>query len=493
MSVIINYSDLLTDSFDKYTIQKVKEFITNIGSSSRSAFQLLNNLLDWARSQQNSVYVKVEAVSISSVLNEIITLNAEQLKTKNITITLTNNTILNPLADRNILQTCLRNIISNAIKFSYPDTEIAVYVEAIADSMIQIKIQDNGIGMTTERLDRIFSINKTSQEGTANEKGSGLGLIIVKDFVTMMNGTISVESTEKIGTTVVIDLPSTTEIVEQQPITDLTETNVSKVNKAIQLSDESMRYLKGKHVLIIDDDSHLRMSLKAVIEQFAHVNEACDANLGLEMITQFQPDLIICDVEMPGMSGFQLCEMVKKNVAISHIPFILLTALDSNYDTVSGLLAGADDYLTKPFNREVLLLKIQYVFKIRVDLQNQLKVNEAVQVIAGNVSSVDERLLQRIIDTIQENIKNSEFSVEELSKTIGISRIHLNRKMNALVNMTTIDFINMIRLKKAAELLKTGKLSIADVAYDTGFNDPRYFSKCFKEFFGKIPSEWREL
>jgi len=492
MSVIINYTDLLDDSFDKYNIQKVKEFISNIGSASRNAFQLLNNLLDWARSQQDSVYIKTEAVDISSIFNEIITLNTEHLKTKNIVISVTNNATLNPLADRNILQTCLRNIISNAIKYSNINSIISISVDNLSDSSITVRIKDKGIGMSNERLAVLFSIKKKSQEGTAQEKGTGLGLIIVKDFVTMMNGNINVESTENIGTTVILDLPATTEIAVQTIIKETLISNISKDEKSIEISDDSIRYLKGKQILIIDDDPLLRTSLKEVIVQYANVHEACDAHLGLEMITQLQPDLIICDVEMPGMSGLELCDLVKKNIAVSHIPFILLTALDSNLDTISGLLAGADEYLTKPFNREVLLLKIQYVLKLRVQLQNQFKVNEAVHVVAGSVSSVDERLLKKTIDIIQENIRNSEFSVEDLSKSIGISRIHLNRKMNALVNMTTNDFISMIRLKKAAELLKTGKLTISEVAYDTGFNDPRYFSKCFKEFFGKTPTEWKE-
>jgi YesN/AraC family two-component response regulator len=211
------------------------------------------------------------------------------------------------------------------------------------------------------------------------------------------------------------------------------------------------------------------------------------------MIIEHLPDLIICDVEMPGQSGFELCKSVKSNIAISHIPFILLTALDSNRDTITGLQAGADDYITKPFNREILLLKIQYVFKLRTELQNQFKINETIQVKTGSVSSVDERLLEKIINSINERMKDSEFSVEDLSKNIGLSRSHLHRKMISLTNMSTNEFISMVRLKKAAELLKTGKLTVSEVAYDTGFNDPRYFSKCFKEFFGKIPSEWKGL
>jgi signal transduction histidine kinase/ligand-binding sensor domain-containing protein/DNA-binding response OmpR family regulator len=491
MSVISNNADLLIDSYDKYDTQKVKSFIAAMGNSSRNAFLLLNNLLDWARSQQNSVYIKTESIDVSVLLNESIQLISEQLKTKDISLTIANNSKCNVLADKNVLQTCLRNVISNALKYSHPHSEISIIIDSVSDSTIQIKIKDQGIGMSNDRLERIFSINKSSQAGTAHEKGTGLGLIIVKDFVAMMHGNITIESEENTGTTVLINLPATDEIPIQQLPIDYSSDEGSLEEKSKYLSDESIRYLKAKQILIIDDDPDLRMSLKAVIEQFANVHEASDARIGLDMITQLQPDLIICDVEMPGMTGFELCEKVKTNVAISHIPFILLTALDSNLDTVTGLLAGADDYLTKPFNREVLLLKIQYVFKLRVELQNQYKVNEAVHVVSGSVSSVDERLLQKIITTVQDNIKNSEFSVEELSKSVGISRIHLNRKMNALVNMTTNDFISMVRLKKAAELLKTGKLNISEVAYDCGFNDPRYFSKCFKEFFGKIPSEWK--
>jgi signal transduction histidine kinase/ligand-binding sensor domain-containing protein/DNA-binding response OmpR family regulator len=491
MSAIIQLSDLLYDSFDSYNSEKKKNFVMHINSSSRNAYHLLNNLLDWARSQQNFIHINTEPVSISNIIDEVIQLNKDILKSKNIEIKKCINADCNAFADHNMLHTCMRNVVSNAIKYSISNSSIVITVSNSSNSKLKIEIQDSGIGMNKELLENIFSIKKSSHLGTANEKGTGLGLIIVKEFITMMNGSISIDSIENNGSNVQIEIPSTNENVIQKSKLYTKSNSFPELDNELQIKIENIQHLKGKKILIIDDDPHLRLSLQANLEQFASIETLDDATNGIEKILELSPDLIICDVEMPGISGFELCKLVKNNVAISHIPFILLTALDSNTDTIIGLQAGADDYITKPFNRDVLLLKIHYVFKLRTELQNQFKINETVQVKIGSVSSVDERLLEKIITIINERMKDSEFSVEDLSKNIGLSRSHLHRKMISLTNMSTNEFISMIRLKKAAELLKTGKLTISEVAYDTGFNDPRYFSKCFKEFFGKIPSEWK--
>jgi len=492
MSALIQLSELLYDSFDRYTNEKKKDLVRHINISSINTINLLNKLLDWARSQQNVVYKKIEPISITQILNEIIQLNTELLNTKKITISLINNSKYNAFADKNMLQTCLRNIISNAIKYSFPKSEISVFIETVSDSTIEIKVQDSGIGMSDERLQEIFTINKSSYIGTADENGTGLGLLIVKEFIDIMNGTITFKSKENEGTLAIIELPSTLDTAINQSKSDTEMEPVTETKNPVHLNKEDLPYLKGKHILIIDDDSDLRFVLKTLIEEYAHFHEACDATSGLEMIIQLQPDLIICDVEMPGMTGFELCDLVKKNVAISHIPFILLTALDSNINTVTGFLSGADDYVTKPFSDEILLLKISNIIKTREQMRSHFSIeNKDISDIVSN--SADVHFLTKFMAIVNKDYIKPELSVEDIGDEIGFSRSQLYKKCLALTGKTPVDIIQEVRMQNALNLLKNTTLNISEIAYEVGYSDPKYFSGRFKKMIGKTPSEIRDI
>jgi len=492
MSAIIQLSELLYVSFDRYTNEKKKDLVRHINISSVNTINLLNKLLDWARTQQNVVSKKTESISIPQILNEIMELNTELLNTKGIKISVTNNSEYNALADKNMLQTCIRNVISNAIKYSFPKSVITIFIETTSDSSIQIKVQDSGIGMSEERLQQIFSINKASHIGTADEIGTGLGLIIVKEFIETMNGSITFESEENKGTLAILEIPSTLEAAINQSKSDIEIEPLLKSEVSVHLNKVDLPYLKGKQILIIDDDSDLRFVLKTLLEEYANFHEACDATAGLEMIIQLQPDLIICDVEMPGITGFELCDMVKKNIAISHIPFIMLTALDSNLNTVTGFLAGVDDYLTKPFSDEVLLLKISTILKTREQMRSHFSIeNKDISEIVSN--SADVTFLTKFMAIVNKDYIKPELSVEDIGDEVGFSRSQLYKKCMALTGKTPVDIIQEVRMQNALNLLKNTTLNISEIAYEVGYSDPKYFSSRFKKMIGKTPSEIRDI
>ncbi|HON52466.1 MAG TPA: response regulator, partial [Bacteroidales bacterium] len=436
-----------------------------------------------------SVVVSIASVDVVPIVESVLELHTELLNRKQIKVIKKISDITFVSTDTNMLHTIIRNLLSNAIKYSYEQSSITISISKHDIRYTAITISDTGMGMSEDRLQEIFSVKKHSYMGTANEQGTGLGLVIVKEFVSLLQGAITVTSKEGEGTTCSILIPSATEqTMQAYEETFPTIRMQTKHNSAS--TDDTKKYVQHKHILIVDDDDAMRLSLRLLLEEYATIHEASSGDEAYMLLLETHPDLVISDIQMMHGGGIELCEKIKENASVSHIPIILLTAFGTETDMIEGLKAGADEYLSKPFNKEILLLKIQYVFKLREELHRMFRIQEIVEVQSGTINSLDEKIIQKIITYIHEHIADPNLSVEQLSDFVGASRSTLHRKMNALTNMTPNDFIRMIRLKKAAELLKTGKFSISEVAYDTGFNDPRYFSKCFKEFFGKTPSEF---
>lgn len=485
IGVIIQLAELLSNNTNVHENQDNK-VVQAIQHSAKNAHQLLLNLLDWARSQQESVVVSITSVDALVIIESVLELHIELLNHKQIRIikNISDNTFVS--VDSNMLHTIIRNLLSNAIKYSYEQSEITISISKHDSRYTAITLSDTGMGMSEDRLQEIFTIKKQSFTGTANEQGTGLGLVIVKEFVSLLHGNITITSKPGEGTTCLILIPTAIEHTNQSFENSLQSLPVQTKQNSVSTID-TKKYVQHKQILIVDDDDAMRLSLRLLLEEYATIHEACSGDEAYSQLLETHPDLVISDIQMMHGGGIELCKKIKENASVSHIPIILLTAFGTETDMIEGLKAGADEYLSKPFNKEILLLKIQYVFKLREELHRMFQIQETVEVQSGTINSLDEKIIQKIITYIHEHIADPNLSVEQLSDFVGTSRSTLHRKMNALTNMTPNDFIRMIRLKKAAELLKTGKFSVSEVAYDTGFNDPRYFSKCFKEFFGTIP------
>jgi DNA-binding response OmpR family regulator len=247
---------------------------------------------------------------------------------------------------------------------------------------------------------------------------------------------------------------------------------------------------KKPFILIIDDNSDVRRFIRSHLDQDYHILEAADGAEGLQKAIEKMPDLIISDVMMPKMDGIELCRQVKTDERTSHIPVILLTARASGESKVEGLETGADDYITKPFDARELLVRVKNLIEQRRKLRERFRREMSLQPREVTVNSMDEQFLQRALDIVEKHLSDSEFGVETFSKQIGMSRQHLNRKLQALTTHSANDFIRIVRLKRAAQLLEKKSATVTEIAYEVGFNNPAYFAECFRKEFGRSPSQY---
>jgi len=479
MNIILNFSELLKQSLDSLDMHKVKMFVGEINTSSGRMYNLLESLLDWARTQTNKVEVFIQDVSLNESIQEVVHLVTTSAEEKNITIQNDSAIDIVVPADENMIKTVFRNILTNAIKFTPNNGEIKIN-KTFNDKSASIKISDSGIGMSSQQIDNLFKIDKNdSRPGTNNEKGSGLGLIICKEFIEQNRGTITVTSAENNGTTFTIELPL-------KHVSDKKVEPQEEQAKVIQTNN----YLNLKEIVIVDDDTEFLQFLETTLEKKYKVYTASSAALGEELIRKVIPDIIISDVNMPEYNGYELCKNIKKNDLTSHIPFILLTAQTDNSERIEGYESGADEYITKPFNKDVLLARLENFQNKQSFVGQQFKEAKAVDIAEYSTTKPNDAFMTKAMEIVEENVGNSEFSVELLAKELGMSRSLLYKKLMALINTTPFDFIKSIRLKRSLSLLDAQELNISEIAYEVGFNTPRFFSKYFKDEFGLTPSEY---
>ncbi|HLP61383.1 MAG TPA: response regulator, partial [Candidatus Deferrimicrobium sp.] len=244
-------------------------------------------------------------------------------------------------------------------------------------------------------------------------------------------------------------------------------------------------------ILVVEDSADMRLYIRGALEPLYTVLEANDGAQGLQKAREFIPDLIICDVMMPIMNGYDACRALKTDIAVSHIPIILLTAKAGEESIVAGLECGADDYITKPFSTKILCARIKNLIELRRQLQETCKREMTLQPVKIKVAPVDEEFLKDLDKILRKNIANTDFNVEDLSRKLYMNRVTLYRRINALTGENPSDFIRSYRLKRGAELLKTSDKSVLEVAFDVGFSSSSYFIKCFKEKFHQLPSEYQ--
>ncbi|RYY25942.1 MAG: response regulator, partial [Sphingobacteriaceae bacterium] len=321
-------------------------------------------------------------------------------------------------------------------------------------------------------------------------QGSGIGLSIVKEFIKLQNGEIKVESEENEGSCFTILLPIKTVSEVDAPEADAEPQSLILKVKSTVLP-EPKNFHKKQTVLLIEDNHDFRFYLKDNLKEFYHIIEAANGKEGWQKALALHPNLIVSDISMPEMNGIDLCRKLKQDLRTKNIPMMLLTALTGEEQQLKGLETGASDYLTKPFNFEILLSKIKNLLlqqeSMRKTYQKQVEVQPGEVV----VESVDEKLMRQILLVIEKNISNPDFSVEELSAEVYMSRVTLYKKLLALAGKTPVEFIRTMRLKRAVQLLETGQLTVSQVSYKVGFKSQKYFTKCFKAEFNALPSEFQ--
>mgnify|MGYP000515985735 CR=1 FL=1 len=395
------------------------------------------------------------------------------------------------------LQKIITNLLSNAIKFNRENGFVNLSLKEKFKKgflFIQIEVEDNGPGMTDEVQKNIFDRFYKSQ-GQSNIEGSGIGLALVKELVELHFGEVEVKSAVGKGTNFRITIPVDEKFYENKNVkiqkSNQTESTIS--SSLITSESTDINYEMSEEaplVLIVEDNNDMRRFIKESIQSNYKVIESSDGNDGLNKALENIPDLIISDVLMHKLNGYELCEQVKSDEKTSHIPIILLTSKAEINGRIKGLETGADDYLTKPFNTYELLVRIKNLIDQRKKLREKFSKEITLEPKDVTVTSTDEKFLNRVIEIIEKNLSNENFSAEDFAESVGMSKTHLNRKLNALLDSSANEFIRTYRLKKAARLLSGRSGNISEIAYEVGFSNPSYFAESFKKYFGCSPSEY---
>jgi signal transduction histidine kinase/DNA-binding response OmpR family regulator len=422
--------------------------------------------------------------------------------------------------DTEKLEKVVCNLLSNAIKFTPSGGEITINVksnptpsENFPSGCAEISIADTGVGIPREQLKHIFDrFYQAGVSGESEQKGSGIGLALTKELVTLHHGEIDVKSSdgsegESSGTEFILRLPLEKEHLTPGEIVDLSGIP-SQQQKPCEVprlyaveKDEEERDVKEKDfepetqekeiILVVEDSRDVRKYIRGPLETHYTVVEAVNGKEGIEKAREIIPDLIISDIMMPEVDGYELCSILKQDVLTSHIPIVLLTAKASEENVVQGLETGADDYITKPFNTKILMARIRNLIELRRQLQEKMKRQMMLQPAEISVSSIDEEFITELQGAIEKNLSDPEFTVEELGKKLYMSRASLYRKIQALTGESPNHFIRNYRLKRAAQLLKENFGNVTEVAFEVGFSSSAYFTKCFKEQFQQLPSSYQ--
>ncbi len=487
--------------------------------SSRRLLNLINQLLDLSKFESGKMKLQASQQNIIPFLKGIIE-SFNSLGAKN-ELGLSFHTPEENITlyfDGEKLENLVSNLLINAVKFTPPGGQITVTLNLIKDTppgFLEISVCDTGMGIPAEQLDHIFD-RFYQAEGLEDHahKGSGIGLALAKELAALHHGEISVHSVEGKGSEFTVRLPlgdkhlGPGEIVHQpgkaaKPgdlkgkldlyMIEREEEAGQTGSEIIQPAVDDDQAQEKNIILVVEDSADVRSYIRSAIEPGYRVIEAKDGREGLEKAQEIIPDLIISDIMMPGIDGYELCRVLKNDIKTSHVPIILLTARAAEEDIIQGLESSADDYITKPFNTRILSARIKNLIDIRSQLQENLRREMTLQPARTSISTLDREFLHDLKAVLDRNISESDFNVDQLCKKLYMSHTTMYRKINALSGETPTDFIRSYRLKKGAELLKKNFGTVLDVALEVGFSSATYFTRCFKKKFHQLPSEYQAI
>ena len=361
---------------------------------------------------------------------------------------------------------------------------------------VEISITDSGFGISSENLPKIFERFFQIKNEQSSNNGTGIGLSLSANYISMHKGQLVVSSLKDNGTTFFIYLPIYQENTLKNPSN---ETEALKTyDYSFETISERVSQVKNDKtidnqeslILIAEDNLDLLEFLEGSLSNHFRIAKAKNGKEALELALLIYPDIIISDIMMPEMDGIQLCEHIKNDIRTSHTPVILLTALSNIKDKISGIESGADAYIPKPFNEDFLIAQVNNLLNSRKKLRTLFASNQDVWDEDISYLNIDKKLLQKAINTVENNISNCDFTVEDFAKSLNLSRTHLHRKLKSLTNQSATEFIRNIRLKHAVNLLKSGNYRINEIGFAVGFNSHNYFTKAFKKQYRKSPRDF---
>ncbi|HEY9170027.1 MAG TPA: two-component regulator propeller domain-containing protein [Lutibacter sp.] len=465
-----------------------KEEFNLILRNAKRLLNLVNQLLDLSKLESKKLKLNISKGNLSHFLEELVSAFKHKALDKNIKFSYKIKPITSAWFDKDIVEKIVTNLLSNAIKYTPKNGRIHISANT-KESQVIIKVTNNGNILTnddmTNLFKRFYQANKTSE-------GVGIGLALVKELTNIYHGSISVQRIHKDDIQFIVMFPfekeyfDTSEIYDVEPVL-----NDDYTGESINLM-QSKPNSKGDLplMLIVEDDADIRHFIKSIFKNDYKIFESKNGQEGIEKAFKTIPDIIISDVMMPLKNGFELCNILKEDEKTSHIPIILLTAKTGEENEIDGLNTGADDYITKPFSAKKLVVRVEKLIELRKKLRNRYQQNLIQLPKDIAITSTDEKFLNRIEILFETHLTNPSFNAESFSKTIGMSRMQLHRKLIAITGHSTTAFIRSQRLKIAMQHLKTSDATISEVAYTSGFNTVSYFIKCFKEIYGKTPSEY---
>lgn len=482
-----------------------------IGENAKRLLKLINQLLDLSSLESGTIKMKVQKTEIVKFLINITSSFIPLIDQKKLSLKV-NGKKLNELTefvaiwgyiDRDKFETIISNLLSNAIKFSPEGENISVQISSIKH-YFKITIINSGVTISKDKLDKIFErFYQIENNSTGDQIGTGIGLALVKEFTELHHGEVKVESSDQI-TSFTIKLLlgnkhfSDTEIINNDELPEelkLNNIDQYEIDEKIEAKFDDNNIENNDElemVLVVEDHPDLRKIITDQLKNDYNVIEADNGQLGLQLAEEKIPDLIISDIMMPKMDGYDLCSLIKKNMKTNHIPIIILTAKAAIENKLKGLEIGADDYLIKPFNPFELQTRVKNLILNRRRLREKFSSEIIIKPADVIVPSSQKVFIEKVTNIIEENLEDELFSVEHLSSKIGLSRVQLHRKIKALCNQSTSEFIRTYRLQKAVELIKQDAGNFTEIAFKVGFNSQAYFNKSFQKMYGVTPSEYKK-
>lgn len=491
--IITPIGSILKRTTDSETRHQLNDVSRNAGD----LLQLVNQLLDFRKMEMNGERLNLQSGSLNEFIQYTTMKFMPLAEQKNIRLTFEDKTEgLFMYFDKDKLGKVLTNLLSNAFKFTKAGGKVNVCLEkCILDSRrcAHIIVEDTGCGIPKEEQGHVFErFYRTEQDSSSQQIGSGIGLNMVYEYIQLHEGKVSLESEEGKGSRFIVDIPADLKREVQQEASE--ENRIASpvmadvVDGAVGV--QTFRKIE-KTVLVVEDNEDFSHFLSQELGRiYNKVLTAKDGIEGAMMAEAENPDIIVSDVMMPRMNGTDMCRHIKENIETSHIPIILLTAWSTDEGRAAGYKAGADAYIAKPFDMEVLLARIGNLLEKQEKRQRDFSHSISLDPKTVTDSSPDEDFLKEVIACIEKNIDNSEYTIDSLSTAVVMSRMSLYRKMKSLTGQTPADFIRTVRLKTAAKLLKEEKCTVSEACYRTGFASPQNFAKHFKEMFGVLPSQY---
>ena len=479
----------------------LKKQLGLIQRNAKRLLNLVNQLLDFRKMEVQEFKANLNMGDIIAFIRDISYSFSDISEKKDIKLSYCSElTSLDAYFDKDKLEKILFNLLSNAFKYTPAFGSVWITVHFLegkpgnspGEEKLVLTVRDTGIGIPPDKHEKIFErFFQHEVPDNMLTQGSGIGLAITKEFVKVLNGTITVESEPEKGSCFTVTLPL---IKTGEPIPGVIKEDLSIIGEKfpIQALEENGKSHPGKTtILLVEDNEDFRFYLKDNLRPDYNVIEAVNGKDAWEKMKVMQADLVVSDIMMPYMNGIELSRKIKSDTQTSHVPVILLTAMATEEMQLEGYKTGVHDYITKPFTFEILQYRIRNILlqqkQMRKHFQKQIEINPS----EITISPVDEQFMKQALESVEKNISNADFSVEDLSRDLYMSRVSLYKKLLSITGKTPLEFIRVMRLKRGAQLLLKSQMSVSQVAYEVGFNNPKVFTKYFKEEFNVLPSQYQ--